>query len=90
MATPVQIDEQMNARIQRLATLRKCSPDSIVGEAVAEYVAREEDKEDFIREAQASWNHYQETGLHVDARETKAWLASWGTDGEKAAPECHE
>ncbi|MDB5757833.1 MAG: CopG family transcriptional regulator [Burkholderia sp.] len=90
MATPVLIDEHMSARIQRLATLRKRSPDSIVGEAIAEYVAREEDREDFIREAQASWEKYQETGLHLDAREVNAWLASWGTDGEHAAPECHE
>jgi predicted transcriptional regulator len=90
MAMPVQIDEQMNARIERIASLRKRSPDSIVCEAIAQYVAREENRESFIREAQASWEAYKETGLHVDGGEARAWLGTWGTDGEVAAPECHE
>jgi predicted transcriptional regulator len=90
MATPVEIDEQMNARIQRIATRHKRSPDSIVCEAIAQYVCREEDRESFISEAQASWVSYKETGMHVDGREAKAWLATWGTDGEHVAPECHE
>ncbi|RYE68717.1 MAG: CopG family transcriptional regulator [Oxalobacteraceae bacterium] len=90
MATPVQIDEQMDARIQRLASLRKRSPESIVCEAIAQYVAREEDRASFIGEAEASWKSYQETGLHLNAREAQDWLAKWGTDGDEAAPKCHE
>lgn len=76
-------------QIRRLADLRKRLPDSIVSEAIARYVAREEHRESFIREAEASWKRYQQTGLHVDAGEAKAWLASWGTDGDEATPECH-
>ena len=90
MATPVEIDEQLNARVQRIATRRKRSPDSIVCEAIAQYGGQEEDRESFISEAQASWASYKETGLHLDGREAKAWLATWGTDGEDEAPECHE
>ena len=90
MATPVRIDEQMDARIQRLADLRKRSPASIVSEAIAQYVAREEHRESFISEAEASWKRYRETGLHVDAGEAKAWLSTWGSEGDEATPECHE
>ena len=58
MATPVRIDEQMDARIQQLADLRKRSPDSIVSGAIAQYVSGEEYRESFIREAEASWKSY--------------------------------
>lgn len=90
MATPVRIDEQMDARIQRLASLRKRSPESIVCEAIAQYVAREEHRVSFIGEAEASWKSYQKTGLHVNAREVQVWLGKWGTEGDEAAPKCHE
>lgn len=42
------------------------------------------------QEALASWAAYQETGLHLTGREVRGWLKSWGTEKEKAAPECHE
>ena len=75
MATPVRIDEQMDARIQRLASLRKRSPESIVCEAIAQYVAREEDRVSFIGEAEASWKSYQETGLHLNGYIQATFLA---------------
>lgn len=90
MATPVRIDEQMDARIQRLANFRKRSPESMVSEAIAQYVAREEDQVSFVEEAEASWKSYQETGLHLNSRETHAWLGNWGADGDEAAPKCHD
>lgn len=90
MAMPVRMDEQMDARIQRLADLRKRSPDSIVFEAIPRYVAREADRESFIREAGASWKSDQDTGQYVEAKEAKVWLTTWRTDGDKAAPEYHE
>ncbi len=85
MATPVRIDKQMDARIQRLASFRKRSPESMVSEAIAQYVAREEDQVSFMEEAEASWKSYQETGLHLNSQETHAWLGNWGTDGDEAA-----
>ena len=32
----------------------------------------------------------QATGLYATAEEVDEWLASWGTDNELPAPECHE
>jgi predicted transcriptional regulator len=49
-----------------------------------------DNREEFKREAQASWQAWRETGRYLTAEETRAWLKRWGTDNEKAAPECHE
>ena len=46
-------------------------------------------REGFLREALASWESFQEAGLHVTGEEVLAWLESWGTEEELAAPECH-
>jgi predicted transcriptional regulator len=62
----------------------------IMCEAIAQYVDREEARESFKEEALASWSAYQETGRHLTRKEVRAWLNTWGTDEEKAIPECHE
>jgi predicted transcriptional regulator len=36
-----------------------------------------------------AWLEYQETGLHATAAEVEIWLASWGTQNELPAPQCH-
>ena len=45
---------------------------------------------DFRQDAIRAWEEYQATGLHVDAAEVDAWLASWGTEDELPAPLCHK
>jgi predicted transcriptional regulator len=58
--------------------------------AIQQYVRREEARESFRQEAQASWVACQETGRHLSGQEVRAWLNTWGTEDERAAPECHE
>ena len=89
MASTVKIDDDLKERIQHLAGLRRRSAHWIMREAIQQYVEREEARESFRKEAQASWQAYRETGRHVTGQEARAWLATWGTDDEKAAPECH-
>jgi len=89
MATSVKIDDELKERIQHLAGLRKRSAHWIMREAIQQYVVREEARESFIQEAQASWQAFRETGQHVSGEEARAWLDGWGTDDEKAAPGCH-
>jgi predicted transcriptional regulator len=38
----------------------------------------------------ASWAAYQETGQHLTGEEVRTWLNTWGTEDEKAVPECHK
>jgi predicted transcriptional regulator len=90
MATSIKIDDSLKSRIQRLASTRRRSPHWIMREAIEQYVEREEAREGFKQEALASWAAFQETGRHLTGEEVRTWLNSWGTEEEKAAPECHE
>ena len=90
MATSIKLDDDLANRIRRLAELRRRSPHWIMLEAIRDYVAREEARENFRHEAQASWSAYQETGRHLTAEEVRAWLHTWGTDAEAELPACHE
>ncbi|MHB1301203.1 MAG: CopG family ribbon-helix-helix protein [Burkholderiales bacterium] len=90
MATSLKIDEALKGRVQHLASQLRRSPHWIMLEAIRQYVEREEAREDFRQEALASWSAYQETGRHLTGQEVRAWLNTWGTDDEKAMPDCHE
>jgi len=89
MATSLKIDDTLKGRVQHLASQRRRSPHWIMLEAIQQYVEREEAREQFRQEALASWAAYQETGCHLTGQEVRAWLNTWGTDEEKAAPACH-
>lgn len=90
MATSIKIDDALKERVRRLAETRRRSPHWIMREAIAQYVAREEAREAFREEALASWAAFQETGRHLTGEEARAWLRSWGTEDDSAAPDCHE
>lgn len=90
MATSVKIDDTLKRRVQHLASQRQRSPHWIMLEAIQQYVEREEAREGFKQEAVASWVTYQETGRHLTGEEVNRWLGTWGTDDERAVPECHE
>ncbi len=90
MATSIKIDDELKARIRKLAERRQRSSHWIMREAIAQYVEREEMRDGFRREAYESWKSYQETGRHLTQDEVRSWLASWGTDEEAEPPECHE
>ena len=88
-ATSVKLDDDMKGRVQHLATARKRTSHWIMREAIAQYVEREEKREAFRSETLNAWEAFQDTGLHATAEEVDRWLASWGTDDELPAPECH-
>lgn len=90
MATSLKIDDILKGRVQHLAAQRRRSPHWIMLEAIQQYVEREEARENFKQEALASWAAYKETDRHLTGREVRAWLTTWGTDAEKAGPDCHE
>lgn len=90
MPTSLPIDEDLQGRLEQLAARRRHSPDRLLREAIEQYVAREEARDGFHAEAEASWQAYRETGAHLTAEETRDWLETWGTDTEKGPPRCHE
>ena len=87
--TSLKLDQELKERVQRLAAARKRSAHWIMREAVEEYVGREEKRERLKQDALAAWAHYQETGLHVTAKEADAWLEKLEAGEAAEAPECH-
>jgi predicted transcriptional regulator len=62
----------------------------ITREAIQQYGKREEARESFKQEAEASWAEFQVTGMHLTGDETRAWLKAWGTDAETEVPPLHD
>lgn len=89
MAVSVKLDDDMRQRIQALAESKQRSAHWIMREAIRGYVEREEARASLIADADASMEHYRETGLHVTHSEVTEWLNSWGTDDELDPPKCH-
>jgi predicted transcriptional regulator len=86
--TSLKLDTATKKRVQRLAAARRRTPHWIMREAIAEYVEREEKREQFRQDALTAWAHYQATGLHVTAEEADAWLAKLEADGDTTPPKC--
>lgn len=89
-ATTVRLEDTTKARLQRLAESRQRSAHWLMNRAIEEYVDREEAVERLRQEGRASWQAFRETGEHLTGAETRKWLATWGTEDEIPAPECHE
>jgi predicted transcriptional regulator len=87
--TSLKLDNETKDRVQRLAATRRRSAHWIMCEAIAQYVEREEKREQFRQSAIAAWNDYRTTGLHVTADEADAWLAKLEAGEEVEVPECH-
>jgi predicted transcriptional regulator len=90
MALSIKLDDSMKERIQALAAERQRTPHWIMKEAIRQYIEAEEAKSALQKEAMQSWQHYQETGLHLTGDEVQNWLKTWGTRDETDAPECHK
>jgi predicted transcriptional regulator len=86
----VKLDDGIRHRITHLAEVRQRSAHWVMREAIQQYVEREEKREAFRQATFAAWQEYQETGLHVTGDEAVAWLETWGSENEKAAPACHK
>lgn len=89
-ATSIKLDDALKGRIQHLAEARRRTAHWIMREAIAQYVDREEKREALRQVTLKAWDEFQATGLHATADAVDTWLASWGTDDELPAPECHK
>jgi predicted transcriptional regulator len=88
--TTLKLDSNTKKRVQRLAWARRRSPHWVMCEAIAQYVAREEKREQFRQDALAAWIHYETTGLHATAEEADAWLAKLEAGKKAKPPKCHD
>jgi predicted transcriptional regulator len=73
--TSLKLEADVKDRLQRLAETRRRSSNWLMGEAIREFVDREEAREQFRQDGIAAWEHYSRTGMHVTAEAADAWLA---------------
>jgi predicted transcriptional regulator len=85
----VKLDQETRDRLKRLADSRDRSTHWMLREAVAQFVAREEQREAFRQAGLRAWQEYQATGQHVAHEEVDAWLAKLEAGEEADIPECH-
>ena len=89
-ATSIKLDDELKGRVQHLAEVRRRTSHWIMREAIEQYVVREEKREALNKDTLAAWDEFQAKGLHATAEEVDEWLASWGTENERPAPECRK
>ena len=89
MSLSIDLDEDMRARVQRLADARRQSILWVMDEAIRDYVEREERREAFKRDAQNAWERFQTDGLHLTLDEADAWLSQLESGVDVELPKCH-
>ncbi len=89
MTVSIKMDESLQQRLEHLAHHHQRPTQSLLHDAIEQYVVREEARESFLEEAATAWAEYQQTGRHLTHAEVSAWLDTWGTDAEQPAPPCH-
>ena len=86
----IKIDENIKARVKRLAEARNRTAHWLMREAITQYVDREEKRESFRQDTLKAWEEYRTTGKHVSGEEADAWLAKLELGHDIEPPECRE
>ena len=85
----IKIDEDIKARVKRLAQARQRTPHWLMREAITQYVDREEKREAFRQDSQLAWEAFRANGMHVSADEADAWMAELEQGNDIEPPDCH-
>lgn len=85
----VKLDPSDRVRIASLAAMKKRTPHYLMKQAILEYVVREEAHQNFIKAAEASFEHYKQTGLHITFDEFSAWVDRVQKNPDAPIPACH-
>jgi predicted transcriptional regulator len=87
-STHLGLDPEIESRLLQLAESRPQPADTLMRQAVEQYVEREERREQLRQDALVAWAEYQATGQHVTGDEADVWLSRLeaGEDVEPPAP----
>ena len=85
----IKINEDIKARVKRLADARQRTPHWLMREAITQFVEREEKRETFRQDSLNAWEEYRLTGQHVTAEEADTWLAKLEQGHDVEPPACH-
>ena len=87
--TSVVLAMEIKNRLDRIAESQHKPAEVLMQDAIAEYVERQEKREQFHQDAIAALEEYERTGLHATGEEVDEWLTK-AAAGEKAPfPKCH-
>ena len=85
----VEIDPDVNERLEKLAASRHRQPARLLKEAVEQYVEREEKRESFRQDTLRAWEEYRLTGMHLTGEEVEEWLRQLEDGNDVEPPACH-
>ena len=86
--TSLKLDAELRDRLRRLAEARRRTPHWLMREAIAQYVTREEAREQLRADALAAWAEYEATGRHATGGAVDAWLARLEAGEDADPPAC--
>lgn len=87
--TTIKIDDELKARLAKLAGARDRSANWLINEAIREFVNREELRLAYRQQALATWENYERTGLHATQQEVDQWLTDLADGLDTEPPKCH-
>ena len=83
--TSLKLDDELKERLARVAAARRRTPHWMMREAVAEYVARQEDDLEGEADAEAAWEEFQRDRLGVPGDVMDEYLLALSR-GERPPP----
>jgi predicted transcriptional regulator len=84
----LKLDVELKARLDVIAAAKDRSPHWLMQNAIETFVDREERHEKLRQEAEASYEHYVLTGLHISEDRMDAWLDQLAAGNDIDPPEC--
>ncbi len=88
LTTSLKLDAELRDRLRRLAEARRRTPHWLMREAIAQYVTREEAREQLRADALAAWAEYEATGRHATGEAVDAWLTRLEAGEDADPPAC--
>jgi predicted transcriptional regulator len=87
--TTVVLETEIKDRLQRIAESQHKPAETLMQDAIAEYVDRQEKREQFRQETVAALDEFKRTGLHATGEEVDEWLTKTATGEKVPFPKCH-
>lgn len=85
----IKLNDEIKARVKRLAHARQRTPHWLMREAITQFVEREEKREAFRQDTLKAWEDYRTTAAHVTVEEADAWLTQLEQGHDIEPPSCH-
>jgi predicted transcriptional regulator len=89
VVTSLKLASALHKRVEILASAHRQTPDTLIGEAVEQYVEHAEKQEQFRLDTLAASERFHTTRLHLTDEEVDRWITSLEAGEEASAPECH-